>query len=104
MDDWNKKLSLIYMFAFEVDADTVKLGRVKAKPKVKKCELFGESIGAKCFCDCVDAVIDDRFWARVLFSIIGEQQIVLPKVAALFAFAAVNQLALINEFYYTKEG
>jgi hypothetical protein len=94
--------SAIYLFKYEVKAETLSIGLKKIKPTLKLCETFADALQIHCCADHVGAVIDDAFSIRLIFNIKEPQESILVKVASLFAFAAATKLTLINQFFYSK--
>jgi hypothetical protein len=97
-NDTRKKINLIYQFCFVVPGMTTESGINNAKPIVRKCEDFADNNKILCMCDHVGAY-NHRLNIRVQFNIQGTQDIVLPKVSSLFAFAALEKLDLANQFF-----
>lgn len=97
----NSNLNLMFLFSFTVKAKSTELGIKKALPTVKRCEEFAQSLGILLHSDHA-GVVDEVFWVRVTFNVKGSQNTVLPKVAALFAFATSLKLTLINQFFLSK--
>ena len=97
----NSNLNLMYLFSFTVKAKSTELGIKKALPTVRKCEEFAQSLGILLRSDHV-GVVDETFWVRVTFNVKGSQNIVLPKVSALFSFATSLKLSLINQFFLSE--
>ena len=96
--DTQKKLNLIYQFWFAVPGMTTESGIKNAKPKVRKCEDFADNNKILCMCDHVGSY-NHRLNVRVQLNIQGTQDIVLPKVSSLFAFAALEKLNFTNQFF-----
>lgn len=90
------QLNLMFLFSFQVAANTEKEGIKKAKGTVKKCEEFATALDIRIRLDHVGA-FDGIFPVKVVFNIYGEQQSVLVKVSALFAFAASLQLRFVQQ-------
>lgn len=101
-EDIRKDLKLIYQFWFSVIGATTESGIKNAKPTVALCEDFANEIGAHCMCDHVGA-FNKRLQVRVQFHIHGPQDLVFPKVASLFAFAATHKLNFTNQFFLTED-
>lgn len=97
----SEKLNLIFLFSFQVTADSTETGIKEAMPTVRKCEKFALSLGILIRSDHVGA-FDGIFSVRESFNIKGDQKSVLTKVAALFAFAASLELSLVNQFFLAE--
>ena len=94
---------LIYLFDSGVysNVDTIDKAIKAAKPLALNAKKFAASLNIG-YRDDHWGVIDDSFSFRLSFYIEGSQDVVLPKVSALFAFAASYKLALINQYFFTK--
>lgn len=97
----DSNLHLVYLFFFEVDAKTTENGIEKARPTIRKCEEFADSLGVSLDCHHI-GVIDEKMEVRVRVQIKGDQGSVLIKVSALFAFAASLKLTLGNQFFFDQ--
>lgn len=96
-----EEINVIYQFWFEPEADTAEQGLAATEQLVQQCHDFAASIGILCMTDHAGA-FDGRFHLRIQFNIRAPQYVVLHKVAALFAFAAVHQLLFRNQFCLSK--
>jgi hypothetical protein len=92
---------VIYQFWIEVPASTEAAGKYNAKPMIKVCEEFAQSIGILCESSHV-RIIDGRMPVRIQFYICAPQNVILHKVTALFAFAQVHELYFANQFFLSK--
>ncbi len=93
--------NVIYQFWTEVEAKNEKEGIEKALPIIKKCEDFADSLSILCKCDYI-GVIDGSLGIRIQFNIHDSQYAILPKVSALFGFAASLKLYFANQFFLSK--
>ena len=93
--------NVIYQFWTEVDAPTEKEGKENAMPAIKACENFADSLGILCECSST-SIVDQRMAIRIQFNIRAPQNMILQKVAALFCFAATQQLYFANQFFLSK--
>lgn len=97
-----KTVSLIYLFAKTVAADTTEEGLKIAKPIALSARNFARAMKMP-YRDDHWGAFDGEFTFKLSFSIHGKQDAVLPKVSALFAFAASHELSLINQLFYTED-
>lgn len=101
MDLLSEDPNVIYQFWVEVEAKNEKEAIKEALPTIKQCEDFADSLKILCRCDTV-GMIDGTFKTRIQFNIKDAQYTILPKVSALFAFAASLKLYFRNQFFLSK--
>lgn len=93
--------NVIYQFWIEVEASNEKEAIKKALPTIKQCEDFADSLKILCMCDHA-GMYDGTLKIRIQFNIKDAQYAILPKVSALFAFAASLKLYFRNQFFLSK--
>ena len=93
-------LELQYIFcssAFPIE--TLDKAISKNNQLIKQCEDFADSIHIHCHGENFSSFNDNKFSLQLIFNVKGSQDEVLPKVSALFAFAASVNLFFVNQFF-----
>ena len=94
-------MKVIVIFERTFKAQTAKTGVRKAIPLGGKCEQFADAYGLVVRCDHLGA-FDGDFPLRVCFDVEGDDKGILLKMAALFVFAAGEELSLVNQTLYPE--
>lgn len=96
------KITLMYMFFSDVEADSDEEAFKKTRPIFRSCQRFSKSIGVNFMFDiCIAFEGSAEF--RVVFDVKGTEYSVLEKVAILFNFAALHKFRFGNQFYYPEK-
>lgn len=82
-------------------AESAESGVRSAMPLVGRCEQFADAYGLIVRCDHFGA-FNGHFPIRVCFNVEGDDKGILLKMAALFVFAAGEELSLINQTFYPE--
>lgn len=91
---------VVYQFWIDTKASSVGVAKKNLKQVLLDCANFADSIGISHSADACGPV-DGTVEVRLQFYIHAPQNIILTKVSALFAFAAIHKLYFANQFFDT---
>lgn len=94
--------SAMFLFTYTCSASDKTNGQKMVKPIIERCKYFAEAFHIHFHAD-EPTLNDDEYNIRLVFNIKEPQNLIFIKVSALFSFAQICKIDLINQFYFTED-